>query len=163
RLKVAGVERLDVVALGGIRDEAALKKLCTAGLPRDGVVADGGLDPAALERKLTLATRSNIPVSIERARWQWPERLDGAQAGDEVLVYAEVPEGQPVRVSVGGVTGPALDLTPVQRPLLERSWAKAKIDSLLASQGTEEPREDVARSVVALSTMHRVLGPYTSL
>ena len=70
RLKEAGVERLDAVVLGGIRDEAALKKLVTAGLLRDGVVADGSLDPAALERRLTLATRSGIPVAIEGARWQ---------------------------------------------------------------------------------------------
>ena len=163
KLREAGVERIDAVALGGIRDEAMLKRLATAGLARDGVVADGGMEPAALERRLTLATRSGIPVSIEGARWQWPTRLDGVQAGDEVLVYAEVPEGQPVRVSVGGRTGPELDLVKVERPLLERSWAKAKIDSLLASQGPDDQKADVTRAVIALSTAHRVLSPYTSL
>src|SRR5262249_52448018 len=145
RLKAAGVERLDAIVMGGLRDEAALKKLSTSGLARDGVVVDGGLDPAALERKLTLATRSGIPVAIGGARWQWPTVLDGVQAGDEVLVYAEVPEGQPVRVSIGGATGPALDLTPVERPLLERSWAKAKIAGLLDGSGDEGPKADAVR------------------
>ncbi len=162
RLKAAGVERLDAVVLGGIRDEAALKKLVTAGLARDGVVADGSLDPAALERKLTLATRSGIPVAIEGARWQWPTVIDGVQAGDEVLVYAEVPQGQPVRVAVGGASSPALDLLPVERPLLERSWARAKIQSLLDAAG-DDPKSDVTRQIIALSTAHRVLSPFTSL
>ncbi len=163
RLRTAGVERLDAVVVGGIRDEAALKKLATAGLARDGVVADGALDPAALERKLTQTTRSGIPVAIEGARWQWPVVLDGVQAGDEVLVYADVPDGQPVRVSVGGATSPALALTQVERPLLERSWAKARIESLLEGVDEDGPRADVAREVVALSTTYRVLSPYTSL
>jgi hypothetical protein len=163
RLKAAGVERLDAVAVGGIRDEVTLKKLTTAGLERDGVLVDGSLDPATLERKLTLATRSGIPVAIEGARWQWPTTLDGVQAGDEVRVYAEVPEGRPVRVSVDGATGSALDLTPVERPLLERSWARAKIESLLDGTASGRPKADVAREVIALSTTYRVLSPYTSL
>ncbi len=167
RLEAVGVERLDAIAVGGIRDEATLKKLATAGLARDGIVADGGLEIAALERRLTLATRSGIPVAIEGARWQWPTVLDGVQAGDEVLVYADVPEGQPVRVSLGGATGAALDLTPVERPLLERSWVRAKIAGLLDRPADDGPKgdapRDVTREVIALSTAYRVLSPYTSL
>ncbi len=162
-LKEAGVERLDAVAMGGIRDEAVLKKLATAGLARDGVVADGTLPAAELERRLTLATRSGIPVAIEGARWQWPTVLDGVQAGDEVLVYADVPDNLPVRVSVGGATSPALDLTTVERPLLERSWAKAKIASLLDAPGSEEPKADVASQIIELSTAYRVLCPFSAL
>jgi hypothetical protein len=161
-LKAVGIERLDAIVMGGIRDESALKKLTIAGLLRDGVVVDGGLDPAAVERKLTLATRSGIPVAIEGARWQWPTTLDGVQAGDEVLVYAEVPEGQPVRLAVAGTSRAPLDLTPVERPLLERAWAKAKITSLLDQQAVES-KADLAQQVVALSTTYRVLTPYTSL
>ena len=168
RLRAVGVERLDAIAVGGIRDEAMLRRLATAGLPRDGVVADGGLEPAALERKLTLATRSGIPVTIEGARWQWPTVLDGVQAGDEVLVYADVPEGQAVRVSLGGRTGEALDLAPVERPLLERSWARAKITALVDRIGDaglkgDAPDESIVRQVIDLSTRLRVLSPYTSL
>jgi hypothetical protein len=162
-LRAAGVERVDAIVMGGIRDEGALRKLVTAGLARDGVVVDGGLDPAARERKLMLATRSGIPVVVEGARWQWPTTLDGVQAGDEVLVYAEVPEGLGVRVAVGGATSAALDLTQVERPLLERAWARAKIASLLEGTGDRGPKEGVAEQVIALSTAHRVLSPYTSL
>lgn len=166
RLGAVGVERLDAIAMGGIRDEDALRRLVNAGLPRDGVVADGALGPAALEviaRKLGQATRSGLAVKVEGARFWWPARLDGVQPGDEVLVYADVPEGQPVRVSVGGATGPVLDLAPVARPLLERSWAKAKISSLVDQKGAEPAGPDLVREVVALSTAYRVLSPYTSL
>ncbi|MFT3775951.1 MAG: VIT domain-containing protein [Minicystis sp.] len=162
KLGGAGVERLDVIAVGGIRDEATLKKLATAGLPRDGVVADAAIGSEAIAARLSLRTRSGIPVEVEGARWSWPTRLDGVQAGDEVLVYADVPEGTPVRVRVGDRTGPALDLVPVARPLLARSFAKAKIASLLELKGSE-PSPSLVREVIALSTKNRVLSPYTSL
>jgi hypothetical protein len=162
RLGSVGVTRLDVVAAGGIRDEAAMKRLATAGLPHDGVVVEATSGIDAIARRMALATRSGIPVAVEGARWSWPDKLDGVQGGDEVLVYADVPEGQPVRVRVGGSTGPALDLASVPRPLLERSVARAKIAALLALPGAD-PAPSVVREVVALSTRHRVLSPYTSM
>jgi tetratricopeptide (TPR) repeat protein len=162
KLAGAGVERLDVVAIGGIRDDATLKKLATAGLPRDGIVADAALGAEAIAARLSLRTHSGIPVEVEGARFSWPTRLDGVQAGDEVLVYADMPEGQPVRVRVGERTGPALDLATAARPLLERTFARARIESLLAHQGAT-PDVVLQREVIALSTRHRVLSPYTSL
>jgi len=162
KLAAAGVQRLDAIAVGGIRDEATLKKLSTAGLPRDGVVADAAIGVDAIAKKLSLLTRSGISVQVEGARWSWPARLDGVQPGDEALVYADVPAGQPVRVRVGDETGPALDLAQVARPLLARSFAKAKIESLLAQEGAE-PQPALVREVIALSRQHRVLSPYTSL
>jgi tetratricopeptide (TPR) repeat protein len=162
KLAQKGVERLDAVAVGGIRDDAALRKLVTAGLPRDGVVADAASGSEAIDRRLTMLTRSNVAVQIEGARWSYPSHLDGVQPGDEVLVYADVPEGQPVRVRVGDRKSAALDLVEVARPLLERSFAKAKIASLLAVQGPDAS-PSIVREVVALSTKHRVLSPYTSL
>ena len=163
RLGAAGVERLDAVAMGGIRDEGALRKLVRAGLGHDGVVVDGAAGLEAIAWKLGQATRSGIEVKVEGARWSFPERLDGVQPGDETLVYADVPEGEPVRVTVGGRTGPALELATVARPLLERSWAKAKIGSLVDRKGAEGASPELVHEVVALSTAYRVLSPYTSL
>jgi hypothetical protein len=161
RLAKAGVERLDAVALGGIREDKVLKKLTAAGLPRDGVVADGSAGFAEVSRRISMATRSGIPVVVEGARWSFPRELDGVQPGDEVLVYADVPEGQPVRLSVGAETR-TVELVQVARPLLARSFAHAKIDSLLA-QAAAEPSPALVQEVVALSTQHRVISPYTSL
>ena len=163
RLKQAGVQRLDAVALGGIRDEALLRRLVTAGLARDGVVADGAKDFASVERRLTEATRSGVEVKVEGAAWSWPKKLDGVQAGDEVLVYAEVPAGQPVKITVGGVEEPGLELTPVDKPLLARAVAQAKIEALLERQGVEGDKPEIQKQIVALSVGYRVLSPYTGL
>ena len=162
KLALKGVERLDAVAVGGIRDDAALRKLVTAGLPRHGVVADGASGAEAIEKRLSMLTRSNVAVQVEGAEWSYPSHLDGVQPGDEALVYAIVPQGQPVRVRVGDSAGPALDLVEVARPLLERSFAKAKIASLVDVAGADVSPA-IVREVVALSTKHRVLSPYTSL
>jgi hypothetical protein len=162
RLKSAGVERLDAVAVGGLRDDALLRGLATAGLARDGIVADGARGAAVVTRKLNAATRSNVAVKIEGATWQWPERLDGVQPGDEVLVYAELPATNGVKVTVGAVsTSPTL--AAVDRNLLERAWAQAKIASLVQKPPAGLSEAQVKEQVVALSVKHRVLSPHTSL
>ncbi|WP_437876251.1 AgmX/PglI C-terminal domain-containing protein [Sorangium sp. So ce513] len=161
-LRDAGVERLDAVALGGIRDEAALRRLVTAGLQRDGAVIDGARGAAEVERRLASATRSGIALGVEGARWVWPRALDGVQPGDEALVYAEVPAELPVRITVDGRTT-APDLRRVERPLLERAWARAKIEGLLAEEAQGADQDAVRRRIVDLSTTHRVLSPYTAL
>ncbi|WP_437485432.1 AgmX/PglI C-terminal domain-containing protein [Sorangium sp. So ce1014] len=161
-LRDAGVERLDAVALGGIRDEAVLRQVVTAGLPRDGAVIDGARGIAELDRRLASATRSGIAVNVEGARWVWPSTLDGMQPGDEALVYAEVPAELPVRITVDGRTT-APDLRGVERPLLQRSWARAKIDGLLARETPGGDQDALRRQIIDLSITHRVLSPYTAL
>ncbi|WP_437893614.1 AgmX/PglI C-terminal domain-containing protein [Sorangium sp. So ce124] len=161
-LRGAGVERLDAVALGGLRDEAALRQLVAAGLPRDGAVVDGARGAAEIERRLGSATRSGIAVNIEGARWVWPRTLNGVQPGDEALVYAEVPAALPVRLTVDGRTTTP-DLRGVERPLLERSWARAKIDGLLAREDAGGDQDAIRKQIIDLSIAHRVLSPYTAL
>ena len=160
RLRDAGIERMDAIAVGGIRDDAFLRTVVRGVLDRDGVVLDGKLGPDALARRLGEATTSGVPVKVEGATWSWPRTLDGLQAGDEVMVYARVPAGNPVRVSVGTQQF-APDLRSSERPLVERAWAQAKIQSLI-----EAPTEDAAstkREIISLSTQHRVLSPHTSM
>ncbi|WP_437275102.1 AgmX/PglI C-terminal domain-containing protein [Sorangium sp. So ce375] len=161
-LRGAGVERLDAVALGGLRDDAALRQLVAAGLPRDGAVVDGARGAAEIERRLGSATRSGIAVNVEGARWVWPRTLNGVQPGDETLVYAEVPAELPVRITVDGRTTTP-DLRSVERPLLERAWARAKIDDLLAREAAAGNQGTIRDQIVDLSITHRVLSPYTAL
>jgi hypothetical protein len=160
RLRDSGVERMDAVAVGGIRDDGFLRTVVRGVLDRDGVVLDAKLGPDALARRLGEATTSGVPVKVEGASWSWPRTLDGLQAGDEVIVYSKVDAGQPVRVSVGTQQF-APDLRASDRPLVERAWAQAKIQSLV-----EAPTEDAAttkREIIALSTQHRVLSPHTAM
>jgi hypothetical protein len=99
-------------------------------------------------------------VKVEGATLSWPRTLDGVQPGDVRTVYAEIPRGSRVRLDVAGkVSSPVL--RPVPRPLLERSWAKAKIASLLDEKGLDPAA--VAKQVVALSVAHRVVSPYTAM
>ncbi|MDB4995253.1 MAG: putative signal peptide protein [Myxococcaceae bacterium] len=164
-LKDAGVERLDAVTVGGIRDDATLRRLATAGLLRDGVVVDGASTPEQLARRLGEATKSGIEVKVDGATWQYPKKLDGVQAGDEVFVYAEVPAAQAVKVSVAGAPARGVELMAADRPLLERAWAQAKIASLVDRSAKEDgPRAaDTKKQIIDLSVSRRVLSPYTGL
>lgn len=159
-LREVGVKRMDAIAIGGIRDDAFLRTVVRGVLDRDGVVLDAKLGAEAIARRLGEATSSGVPVKVEGARWSWPVTLDGLQAGDEVLVFAEVDAGAPVRIDVGGQQFTP-DLRTAERPLVERAWAQAKIQSLV-----EAPEDSPARTkerIIALSTRHRVLSPHTAL
>jgi outer membrane biosynthesis protein TonB/tetratricopeptide (TPR) repeat protein len=159
-LRTAGVARMDAIAMGGIRDDGFLRTVVRGVLDRDGVVLDAKLGADALARRLGEATSSGVAVKVEGARWSWPEKLDGLQSGDEVLVYAELDGTRPVKIDVGGQQFNP-DLRTVDRPLVERAWAQAKIQSLV-----EDPKaapSATKQQIVALSTRHRVLSPHTAL
>ncbi|MEZ4442597.1 MAG: VIT domain-containing protein [Polyangiaceae bacterium] len=161
------VERIDAIVFGGIHDRQALTAVVTAGLAEDGVVLDGALAPAALAKRLGSATRSDLAVTVEGARWWWPKRLRGVQPGDRFTVYAEVPGGGTPAIQVDGAPVAPARWAEAPRPLVERAWAKAKIESLLEeerrAEETPEASAQRASAIVALSTQHRVLSPYTSL
>jgi hypothetical protein len=163
-----GVERLDVLAVGGLRDEAVLRELVTGNLAHDGQRIDGGAPLAEIARRLTLACRSGIKVKVTGAAWSWPETLDGVQPGDEALVYADLPAGRPLRLTLGGKAAALGEPAAAERPLLERAWAQARIERLLhlrdsAPEGDEDMRRALALQVTEVSVKHRVLSPFTAL
>jgi outer membrane protein OmpA-like peptidoglycan-associated protein len=169
-LAKAGLQRLDVVAVGGIRDEPTLRALATGGLPRDGAVLDETLPAATVSRRLASATISGIKVAVTGAGWVWPERLDGVQPGDQVLVYADLPARRPFEVVLSGARTQRQELATVEAagPLLERAWVGARIqrlehqrDTLAANDG--DLRSALRREIVDLSVRHRVLSDYTAL
>lgn len=168
-LRAHGVERLDVLAVGGLRDDAALRELATGNLEHDGQWIDGAAPLAEISRRLTLACRSGIPVTVEGAAWVWPERLDGVQPGDAALVYADVPEGRPLRLALDGrAVQLGGELAAAERPLLERAWVQARIERILhlretAHASDEDLRRALALQVTELSVRHRVLSPFTAL
>ncbi len=167
-LGAAGVERLDALAVGGLRDDAVLHELVTGNLKQDGQRIDGAASLAEISRRLTLACRSGIPVAVEGAAWVWPATLDGVQPGDQALVYADVPEDRPVRLTLGGTPVVLGELASAEKPLLEREWAQARIERLLHLRDTdhaadEDLRRAIVREVTDLSVRYRVLSPYTAL
>ena len=162
-LSSAGVQRLDVVAVGGIRDEAALKGLVTSGLARDGVIVDAGLGAERILQKLGAATRSGIAVRVEGATFSYPERLDGMQPGDEALVYAEVGDVPAVRVSIDGAAAIPVRVGSADAPLLERGLARAHIARLLDREAAEGRSPALQGQIVDLAVRHRIVTPYTAL
>jgi tetratricopeptide (TPR) repeat protein len=170
RLGPLGVKRLDALVLGGIRNESGLKALTTAGLKQDGTLIEGRLELVAIARKLTSRTRSHIRVSVDNANWVWPEELNGVQTGDELLVYADLPAGKDLKVSLGGqkLSVDHFSLASVEAPLLQRAWVNARIQRLLYQRDTlagsdQDMRDALQKQVVDLSVKHRVLSPYTAL
>ena len=169
-LATSGVARLDAVAVGGIRDDAALKEIVTAGLRHDGVVIDGSSPVAEIARRLSSATASNIQVTVPGARWVWPTRLDGVQPGDQILVYADLPAAKPFDISLSGAHAGKhpVQLVDVAQPLLERAWINARIARIQHQRETtaandEDLREALKKQIVALSTKYRVLSDFTGL
>jgi tetratricopeptide (TPR) repeat protein len=157
-LRARGIERIDAIAAGGIRDDAALSRIVRGNLPRDGLVLPATTDLGTIVRRLGEGTRSGIAVAVEGATWSYPRHLDGVQAGDEVTVYAEVPAGRPVNVIIDGKAVP-IGTVPATPALLERAWAQAKIASMLEQKDGDRQKG----AIVALAVKHRVMSPYTAM
>jgi hypothetical protein len=147
-LSEVGIERADAIVAGGIRDADRLAQLTTAGLARDGVVLDAGKSAASLARRLGRATISHLKVTVPGAKWSWPTELAGVQPGDEVLIYAALPEQQPMTVNLDGPAGAngaathysyPVPLTAVERPLLERAVVAAELKKLEAERRPGHP------------------------
>ncbi|HKI02142.1 MAG TPA: tetratricopeptide repeat protein, partial [Thermoanaerobaculia bacterium] len=164
-----GVERLDVLAVGGLRDEAVLRELTAGNLAHDGQRIDGSAPLSEIARRLTLACRSGIKVAVDGAAWVWPESLDGVQPGDEALIYADLPASRPLRLTLDGRPAAlAGELAATERPLLERAWVQARMDRLMhlregALGSDDDLRRALGREIAELSIQHRVLSPFTAM
>jgi hypothetical protein len=170
RLASAGLQRADAVIDGGIQDTSALKAITTAALPKDGVVIDGRLHPQMIAHKLGSATLAPIKVEVPGAAWVWPETIEGAQPGDEALVYADLPAelAMTVRLTGEATIEASIPAQQAERPLLERAWVRARIERMQAErsrlpEGDRDMREAMRRSIIELSTRHRVLSDFTAL
>lgn len=168
QLREAGVARIDAILEGGNRDTANLTRLTRDPERATGILVDAALPPAELVDRLRRPTLTDLRVTVPGSRFTWPERLDGVQPGDTVLVYADLPAGQPLEVQLGHLESPRLTTRTVSRPLLERAFVGARISRLLATRdalaaGDEDMRRTMRDQIVALSTKHRVLSPFTGL
>ena len=170
----AGVQRLDVVLVGGIRDEAGMRALVTGALERDGVMLDGQKPAGTLVARLNKQTVSGIKVSVPGARWIWPRTMDGVQPGDHQLVFADLPAGAlaagsalTVRLAGAVTQDHTVALATVNKPLLQRAWVKARMAHLerQSQSGALDPDmgDAIRKQIIKLSTAHRVLSDYTAL
>jgi hypothetical protein len=168
KLAAHGIGRLDVLAEGSLQDGDALHELTHAGLKSAGVVLRSGDALAQNAARLLRATRDTVAVHVSGARWVYPAQFEGVQAGDERLVFAEVPVDQPVQIELDAAGATALRTLEAAEPLLQRAYARAKIASLTralkaASQLSPEARAAAEAEIIALSRHNRVLSEYTAL
>jgi tetratricopeptide (TPR) repeat protein len=167
-LKAAGIERLDALVDGGIRDEAFLGNLA-GGLAKGGVVLDATLSAPEIAARLASATVSGIRVSVPGSQWTWPAELPGMQPGDQAIVYAMLPKNLPFEVELGrgeAKEKQSVRFVTVERPLLERGAVNAQIRRLMAEHGAlSDPsaREAKKAHIIQLSTKYRVLSDFTGL
>jgi tetratricopeptide (TPR) repeat protein len=164
-LAARGVERVDVVLSGGIRDADAAAVIARAGLAHAGAVLD--LDRGAREvaRRIGLAVGTDLPVTAEGARWISPRTVAAAQSGDEVTIFLRRdPQASALAVAIAGTRVP---LAPVAVPatLLMRAVETAEIaelDAKLAS-ATGAAADTLRAEVVARSVASRVVSSQTSM
>ena len=166
----AGVQRIDAIVDGGIRDAMLLQQLTTADLPKAGIVTDAGKAPNEVASRILRATRSGVKVEVPGAAWVWPNTLESVQPGDTFLVFADLPadKGMEIRLGDKGEDVHTVQLSQSARPLLERAWVKASIDRLTAmmseeAAGDEAKKLELKNQIIELSTKHRVLSDYTAL
>ena len=170
-LGAKGVQRIDAIAVGGLRDEAALGSLVDSGLARPGMVIDGGEPVSRIADRLTRRTLGDVAVAIEGAEWSWPKTTRGHQLGDEMLVFARLGQADgPIAVTLHGKSYPvpASSFGPAPHQLLERAVAGAEIQDLLGARERVLPEQKDERAkledrIVTLSTRARVLSPLTAL
>ena len=164
-----GVERLDVLAVGGLRDEAVLRELTTGNLAHDGQRIDGAAPLSEIARRLTLACRSGIPVKIDGRGLDLardPRRRPARRRNPGLRRPAGGPAAAPhARRQAGRAGG---EPASAERPLLERAWVQARIERLLHLReatlaGDDDLRRALGLQIVELSVKHRVLSPFTAM
>ena len=178
RTKVAAlrgkVRRIDAVAVGGIRDKSLLGEVVRGNLDADGVVADGGLAVQRIAEKIGKTTVSGVKVAVPGSTWSWPAQIDGAQPGDETLVYAVFQEprakGSPVTIELSGNGTQRIQVVPrvAEGPLVERAAVRAEIERLTQfrsrlSASDAEGRDKLAKTIIDRSVKYRVLSDFTAL
>jgi hypothetical protein len=159
-----GVERFDAVLSGGIRDVDAARTWVSAGLARDGLVIDLDAGAGEAARRLGLAVRSDLAITVKGASWSWPERAVGVQPGDELVVYARGKAVHKASVTIGGQAG-AIAATRSNGPLLARAAAQAEIARMerdLARATDAKAKAALRDAIVKRSVASRVMSSLTS-
>ena len=166
----AGLRRLDVLEDGGLRDHATLRRL-TRVLPNPGMVLDPREGKRALARRLLRGVETDVEIDVPGARWVYPNVIEGLQAGDELIVFAEFgrvlkPDELSIRVTGEISAEHPIDWQETARPLLATAVAEAHVEDLSAAllDSRDQPREvrrAAYRKILELSGNHRLLNDFT--
>ncbi|MEZ4382070.1 MAG: hypothetical protein R3A79_12035, partial [Nannocystaceae bacterium] len=168
RLAEVGVQRVDVLGLGDGGRDPLLAAIARADLDRDGVILRGDVAPELALRKLLHRVVSGVEVKVPGSKWVYPERIDGIQADDTVLVYAELADDGPFDILFDGSIRARPTVTTVDSgapPLLDNAWYAARVrwmeDQLRGCD--EEFCGKWRRRITDESIEHRLVNDATAL
>src|SRR6185503_3671972 len=170
--RLSGVERVDVVLAGGIRDEAAAAVLARAG-KRPGAVLDLEAGAAEVARALDERVLVDVAIDVPGATWVYPRTIPSLRAGSRVMVYARLAAAAQTIEAVVGGTRRAIGLVGATPVLVERAAAAAEIAELEerldhlsggASGGASgDAAQQLRADIVKRSIATRVVSSQTSL
>jgi tetratricopeptide (TPR) repeat protein len=157
------VERVDVVMVGGIRDQALASSLVTAGLPRTGAVLDLDQRMGEVANGLGERVLTDIQVEVAGATWVYPKTIKSARPNQRTMIYARFEKPQQTidvkihqsRRKIGTVGG-----TPA---LVERAAAAAEISDLEAKLDGAEDKKAARAEIVKKAVAARVISNHTSM
>ena len=170
-LAAVGVERVDVIADHGRRDERTLDGIVHQ-LDESGLVLDSLASPRQVVRRLLRTVHDDVKISVPGARWYYPEVVHGVQSDDEILVYADVETleaGMRVTVESHGKETQIVPLVEVEDALVGRAHAQAVVQFLVDTLETKGQgqslavRRDMWRKIIDNSRVNRVVNDYTRL
>ncbi|MCH9681527.1 MAG: AgmX/PglI C-terminal domain-containing protein [Deltaproteobacteria bacterium] len=110
-------------------------------------------------------------MTVDGATWSWPNTLAGVEPGGDVLVFAHYETTRPpavrVQFSDSSIASHVVHTLAVEAPLVERAWARARIERIQHAQARLDDdtpaHRDMDERIVALSTHYRVLTDLTAL
>ncbi len=167
-LGAAGLQRLDAVLDDTSGSDAVLKGLVQGQLENDGVITRNDRPADQQVRRLARDVLDPVSVASPGASLVWPQRVEGLQPGDAIMVYVEgAPKGDLAVSLRGGLEQDVeLESTAVPGPLVSRALAAARIEAMTAEySAAEDPTEkDLLKAeIVEFSRTHRVISDFTAM
>ncbi|HEY5934225.1 MAG TPA: VIT domain-containing protein [Kofleriaceae bacterium] len=161
--KSLGIERIDVVLAGGIRDDQLASRLARAA-KRPGAVLDLDAGVANVAAGLAEKMLVDVAVAVPGATWVYPKTIASARPSERVMVYARF--GKPTQAFAATINGERhqLKLVGAAPALVDRAFAATEIAELevrlaAATGDTKQLRAQIAKKSVAA----RVISSQTSL
>ncbi|MBA2541143.1 MAG: hypothetical protein H0V17_15995, partial [Deltaproteobacteria bacterium] len=165
KVKALSAARVDVVMVGGIRDQALATTLATA-KPRTGAVLDLDQRLAEVANGLGESVLSQLSVEVAGASWVWPKVIASARPNQRQMIYARF--DKPIEGTLDVRVGDRrTSIKPVEgtSTLIDRAAVAAEIVDLEAKLGDAKGDEAKAMraAIVKKAVAARVISTQTSM
>jgi hypothetical protein len=163
-VKTLGVERVDVVLAGGIRDDQLATQLVRAS-KRPGAVLDLDAGVAGVAAGLAEKMLVDVAVEVPGATWVYPRTIASARPSERVMVYARF--GKATQAFAATINGQRhqVKLVGAAPALVDRAFAATEIAELEARLGnaTGDAAKQLRTQIAKRSVAARVISSQTSL